>query len=210
MLARAANLVLEEAQTQRRMDALSHMLENHGDDDLQLHTEEDIATTFANLLRELQEKFFELDSKSQTVKQYLGESAKQDSETVDLVGKNKVPRGVYLYLRFLSAREIQRKRNYLYSQNLPAPTVRRWKQYLRDDTRRRVRSYLLGQPSSCGRKARRRMQRPSSQDQCDAKEKGCSKRAWRKSEPDFSKAKEAETCCRFIFKEARSFTLRSS
>ena len=148
MQARAANVVLEQAQTQLRVDALRQMLEAHAKDDLELHTEEDIAIDFASLFRELQARIFELDSSSQTVKQYLGEKAKQDSETATLVGDNKVPREVYLYLRFISAREIQRKRNYLYTQGEPAPSVKQWKQYLRDDTRRRIRGYLLGQNGS--------------------------------------------------------------
>ena len=104
--------------------------------------------TFANLFHELQATVFELDSLGQTIKQHLGEREAQDKETNELVKEGKVPRQVYLYLRFLAAREIQRKRTLLFQQGAPTLTIKQWKAKLRDDTRRRLRSFLLGQSSA--------------------------------------------------------------
>ena len=106
------------------MKMLKQMLDHYPADDLEFHTEEDVSITFANLLRELQVTIFELDSNGQTIKQYLGEKEAQDKETTELVGNNRVPRGVYMYLRFLAAREIQRKRNFLFTQSLPSPSIK--------------------------------------------------------------------------------------
>lgn len=152
MQARAANLVPGQAQTQQRVEMLKQMLDHYPADDLDLHTEEEVSITFANLLRELQVTIFELDSNGRTIKQYLGEKEAQDKETTELVGNNRVPRGVYTYLRFLAAREIQRKRNSLFTQSAPSPSIKHWTRKLRDDTRRRVRSYTLGQSSAFERK----------------------------------------------------------
>ena len=130
------------------MDALKQMLESYSEDDLQLHAEEESAIVFANLLLELQANYFELDSKSQTIKRYLGERKAQDKGIAEIVGDKRVPRCVYLYLRFLSAREIQRKRNYLFAQGQATPSVKQWKQKLRDDIRRRIKSFLQRDPSA--------------------------------------------------------------
>ena len=99
MLARAAKLVCDEEQMAGRMQVLSSMLERDGD-----NMQGETLVLFEKLYREMKEEFFELDSQTQTVKQFLGKCDKQDSETIELVGKHKVPQNVYLFLRFLAAK----------------------------------------------------------------------------------------------------------
>ena len=74
--------------------------------------------------------------------------SKQDSETIELVGKHKVPQNVYLFLRFLAAKEIQRKRHHIFQNGGTSPSMRVWKQKLRDETRRRIRLYLFGEKNA--------------------------------------------------------------
>ena len=79
---------------------------------------------------------------------YLGEIKAQDQGMAEIVTDKRVPRCVFMYLRFLSAREIQRKRNYLFAQGQPTPSVKQWKQKLRDDLRRRIKCFLQRDPSA--------------------------------------------------------------
>ena len=87
---------------------------------------------------------FNLESRGRTIKQYLGEKEALDEETQEILKTGRVPRQVYTYLRFLAARDIQRKRHYLFLEGHPSPTTKFWRAKLRDDTRRRLRNYLLG------------------------------------------------------------------
>ena len=143
MLARAAKLVCDEKQMAGRMQVLSSMLERDGD-----NMQGETLVLFEKLYREMKEEFFELDSQTQTVKQFLGKCDKQDSETMELVGKHKVPQSVYVFLRFLAAREIQRKRRHIFQIGGASPSMRLWKQKLRDETRRRIRLFLFGEKTA--------------------------------------------------------------
>ena len=143
MLARAAKMVFDEGQIANRMRVLSSMLESNGN-----NMQGETLDFFEKLFREMKEEFFELDSQTRTVKQFLGECEKQDSETIELVGKHKVPQSVYLFLRFLAAKEIQRKRHHIFQNGGTSPTMRVWKQKLRDETRRRIRLYLFGEKNA--------------------------------------------------------------
>ena len=57
-----------KAQIASRMRVLSSMLESNGD-----NMQGETLDFFEKLFREMKEEFFELDSQTQTVKQFLGE-----------------------------------------------------------------------------------------------------------------------------------------
>ena len=117
---------------------MGQMLKDYTDDDLQMHEEEDSAIAFSDLFLENQATYFDVDSKTRTIKRYLGERNAQVKGMMEEVTDKRVPRCVFLLLRFITAREIQRKRNFLFAQGQSGPSVKQWKQRMRDDLRRRL------------------------------------------------------------------------
>ena len=84
------------------------MLRDYTDDDLEMYEEEDYAIAFSNLFRENQATYFDVDSNVRTIKRYLGERAAQVNGLLEEVTDKRVPHCVFLLLRFITCREIQR------------------------------------------------------------------------------------------------------